>query len=112
MKLMFSEDDGSQSQPRDKVRKGSKSVQRDYHHAPTYNPQSLSPGESQPPESPRRPVKNIQNISFIIHPSHESCSPEERDEESPGAVGQQPHENHLISTCHSLGLNPEHLHQL
>jgi len=55
-----------------------------------------------------RHSKDIQSLSFIIHPSHESCSPEERSCR-PTSVGQMPGNETplLIEACLAFGVVPE-----
>ncbi|EXJ63554.1 uncharacterized protein A1O5_11315 [Cladophialophora psammophila CBS 110553] len=60
-----------------------------------------------------RQATNIESLSFIIHPSHESCSPEKRSkDDSPRCNGQSQQESHVAASCYSLGFHPEDLEGL
>ncbi|KIV98124.1 hypothetical protein PV10_01804 [Exophiala mesophila] len=56
------------------------------------------------PDSPS-PRPDIQSLSFIIHPSHDSCS-DQRKDGSPGSNKQRSPESHVASSCFALGFNP------
>ncbi|KAI1613895.1 fungal-specific transcription factor domain-containing protein [Exophiala viscosa] len=61
---------------------------------------------SEAPESPGRRATDIQTLGFIIHPSHESCSPEKRKDDSPGSNRHSQHGSYVTSSCYALGFNP------
>lgn len=77
-------------------------------------PAAASPGQSLGSTNSKKHSQHIQSLSFIIHPSHECCSPEEESERPL----KQMHEilgNEkplLSSTCFALGLNPDVLDNL
>jgi len=74
--------------------------------------QLLSPEGSLTSSSPPKQSKDIQSLSFIIHPSHESCSPEQRNDATPLSEPTGGKENILALCCYSLGVNPNHLDRL
>jgi len=67
------------------------------------------------PSSPLRSTfttarsNNIQSLSFIVHPSHESCSPEVPSNSM--TVGREADDEQplLTSSCFSMGIDPVHL---
>jgi len=55
----------------------------------------------------------IQSLSFIIHPSHESCSPEQRPRDAPAGVTTAGREATLLGVClQSLGITYDHLDRM
>ncbi|KAK6440387.1 hypothetical protein LTR95_003394 [Oleoguttula sp. CCFEE 5521] len=55
---------------------------------------------------------NIQGLAFILHPSHEACSPKDRRPQPPiSDVPWQP-ESRLAQSCYALGVDPRLLGKL
>ncbi|KAK5467898.1 hypothetical protein LTS15_000871 [Exophiala xenobiotica] len=63
---------------------------------------------SEAPESPARQADDIQALSFIIHPSHESCSSEKGKDDSPGSNSHSHSQqgSHVSASCYALGFSP------
>ncbi|KAM0219270.1 hypothetical protein ACHAQD_006486 [Fusarium lateritium] len=55
---------------------------------------------------------NIQSLSFILHPSHESYSPDDRRIQSPAGDAPSSEQNHVAASCHDLGFEPGCLGEL
>jgi hypothetical protein len=68
----------------------------------------LSPGHSAGSADSEKHTQRMHSLSFIIHPSHECCSPDEVHEKpSLLATGGLGNEEHLLtSTCYALSLTP------
>ena len=64
------------------------------------------------PTSSTQHPNDIQTLSFIIHPSHESCSPEQHHETVMSAAPPVDHETLVGLSCYTLGIEPECLKHL
>ncbi|OQU94452.1 hypothetical protein CLAIMM_00807 [Cladophialophora immunda] len=55
-----------------------------------------------------RQTTTIQSLDFIMHPSHESCSPGKRSkDDSPRSIGHGQQGSHVAASCYSLGFPPD-----
>ncbi|KAM0244422.1 hypothetical protein ACHAP5_006224 [Fusarium lateritium] len=71
---------------------------------------------TQLPQPPTRNISastpNMQSLSFILHPSHESYSPGDRSIQSPSGDAPSSEQNHIAASCQDLGFEPGHLREL
>jgi Fungal Zn(2)-Cys(6) binuclear cluster domain len=74
-------------------------------------PSSPNPSETSGASYER--AKTIQSLSFIIHPSHESCSPEDVQTRTP-QVAQAPSkgETAVTAICSALSISPDLMNRL
>lgn len=83
--------------------------------AERHNPlAAASPGPSLGSATSEWHPRHMQSLSFIIHPSHESCSPGAETEKPPEPVSEVVgnEEPLLTSTCFALSLSPDVLDSL
>ncbi len=64
------------------------------------------------PTSSTQHPNDIQTLSFIIHPSHESCSPEQHHETVMSAAPPVDDETLVSLSCYTLGMEPGYLKHL
>ena len=57
-------------------------------------------------------ARTMHNLAFLVHPSHESRSPEDRYSQTPGSVSQSTSEAFLADSCFALGVPRQKMDQL
>ena len=108
--------DGEEDQPQERTRQPTspaRQVRSDDSNTSTRI--SNSQDVSEAPESPARQADDIQALSFIIHPSHESCTSEKGKDDSPGSNSHSQQGSHVTASCYALGFSPvllDHLYVL
>jgi len=74
-------------------------------------PSSPDPSETSGASYER--AKTIQSLSFIIHPSHESCSPEDAQTRTPQvAPAPSKGETAVTAICSALSISPDLMNRL
>lgn len=54
----------------------------------------------------------MHSLAFMVHPSHESCSPEDRFGQTPSSVSQSASEAFILDSCFTLGVSQQEMDQL
>lgn len=80
--------------------------------SPQASRQLPTPQASLSASSPENNPKVMQSLSFIVHPSHEVCSPEERSEAGVMSRFASIDDTLLNSSCYALGIDPNSLGRL
>ncbi|RDL38598.1 uncharacterized protein BP5553_02938 [Venustampulla echinocandica] len=71
-----------------------------------------SPNHSVTSTTSYKQVKDMQSLSFIIHPSHECCSPEEEQAQVHTPDPPSNEEPMLTATCYALDISPDIMNRL
>lgn len=75
-------------------------------------PDYASPNHSVTSATSYKQVKDMQSLSFIIHPSHECCSPEEEQAKVLTPDPPSNEEPMLTATCYALDISPDIMNRL
>lgn len=57
-------------------------------------------------------ARKMHSLAFLVHPSHESCSPEDRYSQTPRSVSQSSSDALLADSCFTLGVSHRKMEQL